>query len=212
LTALFLEITLSGGAGSPGRRALLVLYSNISAQAEGISFTASETDGAAMSWEGPHKISDYLGNVANSSWKRPPEGPGVYIVSENPWRDMPTRDDNILYVAQAAYLRYHMGRLLCDLLGFTGDNPSAEEAYQHKGGHLLWSHYCLPRKIEPSRLYLGWCSACICMACAETRLLEMMTTGPHRVRICAAHRPVLNLEQNCRGLIPTTPNSTARRQ
>jgi hypothetical protein len=88
----------------------------------------------------------------------------------------------------------------------------AEEAYQHKGGHSLWSHYCLPRKIEPGQLYLGWCSACICVACAETRLLEMMITGPHRVRICVAHRPVLDLGQNCRGLIPTSPNSTARRQ
>jgi len=165
-----------------------------------------------MSWEGPHRISDYLGNVANSPWKRPPEGPGVYIVSENPWRDMPTHNDNILYVGQAAYLRYHVGRLLCDLLGFTSDNSSAEEAYQHKGGHSLWSHYCLPRKIEPARLYLGWCSACICVACAETKLLEMMITGPHRVRICAAHRPVLDLWQNCRGLTPTTPNSTAQRQ
>ena len=165
-----------------------------------------------MSWEGPHRISDYLGNVANSPWKRPPEGPGVYIVSENPWRDMPAHNANILYVGQAAYLRYHVGRLFCDLLGFTGDNPSAEEAYQHKGGHSLWSHYCLPRKIEPGQLYLGWCSACICVACAETKLLEMMITGPHRVRICAAHRPVLDLGQNCRGLIPTTPNSAARRQ
>jgi len=82
-----------------------------------------------MSWEGPHRISDYLGNVANSPWKRPPEAPGVYIVSENPWRYMPTHNDNILHVGQAAYLRYHVGRLLCDLLGFTGDNPSAEEAY-----------------------------------------------------------------------------------
>ena len=67
------------------------------------------------------------------------------------------------------------------MLGFTGDNPSAEEAYQHKGGHSLWSHYCLPRKIEPGRLYLGWCSACICVACAETGLLEMMIIGPHRI-------------------------------
>jgi hypothetical protein len=107
LTALFLATTLSGTAGSPGRRALLALYSNISAHAEGISFTASETDGAAMSWEGPHRISDYLGNVANSPSKRPPEGPGVYIVSENPWRDMPTHNDNILYVGQVLgmYLR-----------------------------------------------------------------------------------------------------------
>lgn len=165
-----------------------------------------------MSWEGPQKISDYLGSVARSPGKRPPEGPGVYIVSENSWRDLPTPDDNILYVGPAAHLRYHIGRLVCDLLGFTGDSPSPEEAYQHKGGHSLWSRYCLPFKIEPGRLYLAWCSECLCVACAETKLLQMITTCPHRVRICAAHRPALDLRQNCRGLIATTPNSTARRQ
>ena len=125
---------------------------------------------------------------------------------------MPAETDKILYVGQAPYLRYQIGRLLGDLLGFTGDNPSSEEAYQHKGGHSVWAHYCLPRQIEPAKLYLCWCSECVCVACAEAKLLEMMITGPHRVRICAAHRPVLELAQNCKGLIPTTPNSTARRQ
>jgi len=177
-----------------------------------ISLTASETDSAVMSWEGPHQINDYLGSVARASRKRPPEGPGVYIVSEHPWRDVPTGDDNILYVEQAAYLGYQLGRLLCDLLGFTGDSPSAAEAYQHRGGRSLWSHYCLPRKIEPGRLYFGWCSACICVACAEARLLEMMITGPHRVGSCPAHEPVLDLAKNCRGLILTTSNSTATGQ
>src|ERR1700728_927669 len=143
-----------------------------------------------MSWEGPHKISNYLGGLARNPDKRPPEGRGVYIVSEVSWRGAPTRDDNILYVGQAAYLRFQIGRLLCDLLGFTGDNPSAEEAYQHKGGHWLWSRYCLPRRIEPSQLYLGWCSTCICIACAESLLLEMIVTGPRRVRICPSHPSV----------------------
>jgi len=86
---------------------------------------------------------------------------------------------------------------MSDLLGFTGDEPSAEEAYQHKGGHLLWTLYCLPQRIEPGRLYLGWCSECLCIACAETKLLEMTVAGSDRFRICAAHRPALDLWENC---------------
>lgn len=174
---------------------------------EGILSTAS----LAMSWGGPHKIGDYLSNVAHSPWKRPPERAGVYVISEKPWRDVPTEADQILYVGQAAYLRYQIGRLLCDLLGFTGDNPSSEEAYQHKGGHSLWSHYCLPHKIEPARLYLGWSSECLCIACAESKLLELMITGPHRVRVCAAHQPCLDLRQNCRGMILGSQNSDGLR-
>ena len=116
-----------------------------------------------MSWEGPHKIGDYLGSVAHSPWKRPPERAGVYVVSEKPWRDVPTEADKILYVGQAAYLRYQIQAAAFDLLGFTGDNPSPEEAYQHKGGNSVWTHYCLPHQIEPAKLYLGWCSECLCV-------------------------------------------------
>jgi len=163
-----------------------------------------------MSWAGPNKIDDFLNSVARNPWKRPPEKAGVYVISEKPWEEVPATADGVLYVGQAAYLRYQIGRLLCDLLGFTGDNPSAEEAYQHKGGHSLWSHYCLPRQIEPANLYMGWCSECLCIACAETKLLEMMRTGPHRVTICAAHRPVLDLRQNCCGLVPAALNSNGR--
>ena len=160
-----------------------------------------------MNWQGPYKISEYLNSVAQSPWKRPPERTGIYVVSEEPWDDLPTEASRILYAGQAAYLRYQIGRLTCDLLGFTGDDPSAEEAYEHKGGHLLWTQYCLPHRIEPSRLFLAWCSECICTACAETKLLEMMVTGPNRVRICAAHRPALDLRQNCRSTTPITRNS-----
>ena len=174
---------------------------------EGISRTASENVSGAMSWEGPHKIIDYLGSVASNSGKRPPEVPGVYVLTANPWRGLPTQKDNILYVGQAPYLRYQVGRLLCDLLGFTGDDPSAEEAYQHKGGHSLWSQFCLPRKIEPGWLYIAWCSTCICVACAENGLLDMMITGPRPGKICTSHKPVLDLKQNCWGSIHSTANS-----
>jgi hypothetical protein len=133
----------------------------------------------------------------------------VYVVCEKLWKEVPTRADGVLYVGQAAYLQYQIGRLLCDLLGFTGDNPSAEEAYQHKGGHSLSSHYCLPGQIEPANLYLGWCAECLCIAC-ETKLLEMMRMGPHRVTIWAAHRPVLDLRQNCCGLMSAALTSDGR--
>src|SRR5215469_10977307 len=150
-----------------------------------------------MSWAGPYKIGDLLNSVARSPGRRPPEKAGVYVVCEKPWEEVPATTDGVLYARQAAYLRYQIGRLLCDLLGFTGDDPHAREAYQHRGGHSLWSHYCLPRRIEPATLYLGWCSECLCIACAETKLLAMMRTGPHRLTICAAHRPALDLGQNC---------------
>jgi hypothetical protein len=150
-----------------------------------------------MSWAGPYKIGAFLNSVAHRPGERPPEKAGVYIVCENPWKEVPAAADGVLYVGRAPYLRYQIGRLLCDLLGFTGDNPSGEEAYQHKGGHALWSHYCLPRRIEPANLYLGWCAECLCLACAEMKLLEMMRVGPHRTTICTVHRPALELRQNC---------------
>lgn len=159
-----------------------------------------------MNWEGPNKIGEYLAGVAHSPWKRPPEKAGVYVISERAWRGLPTKANAILYVGQAAYLRYRIGRLLCDLLGFTGDS---EEAYQHRGGHTLWSNYCLPRQIEPADLYLAWCAECVCLACAESKLLEMMSSGPRRVN-CPSHRPALELAQNCCGLIQTTLNSGIR--
>ncbi len=160
-----------------------------------------------MSWQGPHKIGDYLATVVHSPWQRPPEAAGVYLVSEKPWRGLPTEADRILYVSQAAYLRYQIGRLLCDLLGFTGDDPSPREAYQHKGGHSLWSHHCLPHQIEPVRLYLAWCAECLCLTCAETALGKMMITGPHRVRSCSLHRPPIDLWRNCQGVTTNSRNS-----
>src|SRR5579885_3585104 len=98
-----------------------------------------ENAGARMSWQGPHKIGDYLATVVHSPWQRPPEAAGVYLVSEKPWRGLPTEADRILYVSQAAYLRYQIGRLLCDLLGFTGDDPSPREPTNTRAA-ILYGH------------------------------------------------------------------------
>jgi hypothetical protein len=114
-----------------------------------------------MSWAGPNKIGDFLNSVAHSPWKRPPEKAGVYVVSDKPWEEVPATADGVLYVGQATYLRYQIGRLLCDLLGFTGDNPSGEEAYQHKGGPLYGrTTVCHAKSSLPTYISDGARSVC----------------------------------------------------
>jgi hypothetical protein len=68
------------------------------------------------------------------------------------------------------YLRYRVGQFLSDLLG-TSDDPAAEEAYQHRGGHQLGHRYCVGRQIEPADLYLAWCTLAEYLDCAEAKLL-----------------------------------------
>jgi hypothetical protein len=36
---------------------------------------------------------------------RPPESPGVYVVSERAWHKMPTKASGIIYVGQGRYVR-----------------------------------------------------------------------------------------------------------
>jgi hypothetical protein len=95
-----------------------------------------------------------LSNVTRDRESRPPDSSGVYVVAERPWREMPTKTSGIIYVGQARYLRRRIGELLCDLLGFTGDDYSDSEAYEHRGGQILWHYYRIAHAVEPSSLYL----------------------------------------------------------
>jgi hypothetical protein len=78
---------------------------------------------------------------------------------------------------------------LSDLLGFTGDDPAAEEGYQHRGGHQLWHRYCLARETEPANLYLAWCTVFECLDCAETKLVDVLPRErrPSPLRTCSQH-------------------------
>ena len=148
---------------------------------------------------GPYMIGDYLRNLIRHRDSRPPDASGVYFVSELPWYEIPTRASGIIYVGQARYLRRRIGQLLGDLLGFTGDDHGDGEAYEHRGGHFLWHNYGVARELEPSRLYLGWCSPCACVDCAEVKLREMMETQWTfcSIRPCESHTPTLELFHNC---------------
>ena len=163
----------------------------------------------ALSWTSACRIGDYLSNVIRDRDSRPPESAGVYVVSERPWDEMPSKSSEILYVGQAKYLRSRIGALLCDLMGFTGDEYSEGEAYEHSGGHFLWHYYCIAHAVEPTNLYLGWCSPCRCLACAEVKLRELINIpwNLYSTRSCEAHIPPLGLFHNCSTSYPPSAAS-----
>jgi len=145
-------------------------------------------------WRGPFRIGYYLSNVVRDRRLRPPDLPGVYVVSERSWLAPPNRESGIIYVGQAHYLRYRIGQLLMDLLGFTSDDRADGEAYEHRGGHSLWHRYCLERGTEPVDLYIAWYPECECLDCAEAKLLELVRAewkAPSRS--CSRHIPALDV-------------------
>ena len=160
---------------------------------------ATPLNGSGTGWVGPYQISSYFGNAVRDADARPPEAPGLYIVSERPWRGMPDGNGGLIYVGRAAYIRYRIGQLLCEMCGFTSDTTE-DEAYGHRGGHTIWHRYCLPRKVEPLSLYIAWCSDCTCLDCAEMKLAQMLAVrlNVHPVTSCSRHRPPLDLADNCR--------------
>ncbi len=172
---------------------------------------ATELNGRNAGWAGPYQIGSYLANAVHFEGSRPPEAPGVYVISERQWRDLPDTDCGLLYVARAAYIRYRIGQLLCEMCGFTSDTDEGE-AYGHRGGHALWHHYCQPRHIEPLSLYIGWCYGCSCLDCAEIKLAEMLTVRLNvlTVRSCGSHQPPLDLADNCRNRARTLPPRRSR--
>ena len=151
----------------------------------------------AKGWTGPFKLGDYLSRVVKDPESRPPDARGIYVVSERRWLAPPNREAGIIYVAQAPYLRYRIGQLLTDLLGFTGDDRAEGEAYEHCGGHRLWHRYCLERGVEPLDLYFAWYSLCECLDCAEAKLVELVTEEWRLpLRSCSRHSPLLELSSN----------------
>ena len=151
---------------------------------------AETRDGIALGqWIGPFKIRDYLCHVVRDQQSRPPDSPGLYLLSQRPWQHSPRGEAGVLYVGQAKYLRYRVGQFLSDLLGFTSDDPAAEEAHQHRGGHQLWHRYCLALETEPANLYLAWCTLAGCLDCAEAKLVELLPREwrPSTSRTCSQH-------------------------
>jgi len=155
-------------------------------------------NGSRTGWVGPYQISSYLANAVRDPSPRPPEAPGLYVLSERPWHDLPDDTCGLIYVGRAAYIRYRIGQLLCEMCGFTSDTID-DDAYGHRGGHAIWHRYCLPGKVEPLSLYIAWCSDCRCLDCAEAGLVQMLKVRLNVTPLyfCSRHRPALDLALNC---------------
>jgi hypothetical protein len=165
-----------------------------------------------LTWAGrPFKIGEYLSAVGCGHNPRPPDAAGVYVVSEKTWKGAPDATANLLYAGQARYLRYRIGQLLRDLLGFTSDDAADGEAYVHRGRHLLWHRYCRARGVEPTELYFACCAPCKCTNCALKKLLEMtlFASACTPQRACDQHNPALELTDNCSATV-TLPGLAAR--
>jgi hypothetical protein len=119
-------------------------------------------------WVGPFRLWDLLGNCMNDSQPWPPDGNGVYVVSERPWSGAPTRTAGILYVggnsSHSPLFAVRVGSLIADMLGFFTNDFG-----HHSGGQHLWQYChanrCPPR--HPLDLYLGWVENVACPRCAE---------------------------------------------
>lgn len=155
-------------------------------------------NGSSTGWVGPYQISNFLANTVRDAAERPPEAPGVYVVSEREWHNLPDLEDGLIFVGRAAYIRYRIGQLLCEMCGFTSDTVD-DEPYGHRGGHAIWHRYCLPREAEPANLFIAWCSDCMCLDCAEAQLVQMLKVRLNVTPLhsCSRHRPALDLASNC---------------
>ena len=150
---------------------------------------------AGWQWVGPFRIQEYLCHVMRDRELRPPDAPGLYVLTERSWARAPAREANVLYVGQAQYLRYRIGQFFSELVGFTSDDSAGEEAYQHRGGHQLWHRFCLGRETEPTDLYLAWRTEPECLDCAQARLAELlpMQWRSSLSRTCAHRSTSVNL-------------------
>ena len=148
-----------------------------------------------MAWSVPLKIIDYLSDPARQQHLRPPETPGVYVISERCWAGAePAKSAGVLYVGQSGYLRYRIGQLSADMLGFTGDNPGYSGSYYHSGGHQIW-HHCLGHNAPAHLLYFAWYANCHCLDCAEIGLIRLLAPSLNRARpgTCVQHPQILPL-------------------
>jgi hypothetical protein len=101
-----------------------------------------------MNWEGPLRI----GEVATNTL-RPPEGPGLYIISKEKWSERPDSAAHVIYVGQAGILRRRAGELVAALLGFS---PSGDNRYLHGKGRRIFHELCNSSVAEGAKLFVGW--------------------------------------------------------
>jgi hypothetical protein len=126
-----------------------------------------KNQGNIRRWTGPFKISDLLANLN----QRPPDKPGVYLVSQRRWTKRPNVECVPLYVGgvtgTSPRFRTRIGDLIADLFGFFGDGGKP----QHHSGAVKLNKWCKEEKRRPADLFLGW-ALTRCHRCAEEQVYD----------------------------------------
>ena len=141
-----------------------------------------------MEWIGPFKIDELLNRCFDSSFPKPPEAKGVYLISKKAWNGQPTKNCHPLYVGsntgKSKRLRTRIGDLIADMFGFFGT-----ETGHHSGGQTLHG-YCRKRNLNPKQLYIGWLGGCDCVRCLENDIYKQLGPSQNKRRpaTCNEHK------------------------
>jgi hypothetical protein len=116
-----------------------------------------------MPWTRPLLLRDYLdrpGGAQGVPAEVPPETPGIYVLTQNPWVKEPDTSVGPLYVGASGNrtpqarsgLRGRIGDLISSMCGFHGNY-----AGRHAGGICVSKEYCVgnPRH-SPIGLWIAW--------------------------------------------------------
>ena len=133
-----------------------------------------------MKWIGPFRIDELLNRCFESSFPKPPEANGLYLISTKAWNGQPTKDCDPLYVGsntgKSKRFRTRIGDLIADTFGFFGT-----ETAHHSGGQTLYG-YCQKENLNPKQLYIGWLAGCDCMRCVENDIYDELQPSLNKSR------------------------------
>lgn len=138
-------------------------------------------------WCGPYRLQDLVEKLLDMTTEVvPPMVPGVYFLSEKPWRIRPDLDSQGLYIGESDVLRGRLGSLMQDLMGFYGEMPSGEWV----GRHVVWQvrDDYTARNLKIGEAYIGWAVTppMPCHRCIERELIDMLPPKfpPRKYRRC----------------------------
>jgi len=168
----YVELKSDRAQSGKKRRITLRMLENRSATTHGVIIrtlrdlvdgTVDAVPSSPSGWIGPFRIGELFANCLDDKQQWPPPHGGVYLVSENKWKGVPSSG---LYVGgisgRSARFCTRVGDLLADMFGFYGGGTGHSSGGQHV------HDWCRRKKVNPLNLYLGWyvpvpddCNRCI---------------------------------------------------
>lgn len=131
---------------------------------------------SALVWSGPFRVRALLDACLDDDHPWPPASRGVYVVSRDEWRDVPSPACRPLYfggnTGDSQRFCTRIGDLIADLHGFWDGGTG-----HHSGGQSLY-RWCHANKVHPGDLVIGWATRTPwCDRCAESELAALLVTS-----------------------------------